>query len=170
MVVVNRSGSHNRRKYVYLKINGYDAHLQLDTASDITLISRRTWGKIERLRIHSTHQSAHSASGGILNIAGEIHCEITVKELTEKEVILLTERPSLDLLGLDWIERLKLTDRPINSICNKVGMSKVEDPTLFRVGGYSQQMQSGYRPRIFKKGVGAILKYSCNRHDKLRKH
>ncbi|CAH8623518.1 unnamed protein product [Schistosoma rodhaini] len=134
-VAANRIGSHNRRKYVSLKINGYDARLQLDTASDITLISRRTWEKIGRPRIFSTYQTAHGASGGIINIAGEVHCKVTVAELTKKGVIFLTERPALDLLGLDWIEKLKLLDRPINSICNNGTMSKVGDPTLFRGGG-----------------------------------
>ncbi|KAH9580315.1 hypothetical protein MS3_00000673 [Schistosoma haematobium] len=38
MVVLNRTGSHNRRKYACLKNNGYDARLQLDTASEMTLI------------------------------------------------------------------------------------------------------------------------------------
>ncbi|CAI2725915.1 unnamed protein product [Schistosoma spindalis] len=131
-VALHKAGSHHRRKYVSLKINGYDARLQLDTVSDITLISRRTWVKIGRPRIYPTLQSIHSASGGILNIAGEIHCEVTVKEFTEKGVIFLTDRPSLDLLGLDWIEKLKLTDRPIDSICNNVSTSKVEKDTFKR--------------------------------------
>ena len=134
-VAANRIGSHNRRKYVSLKINGYNARLQLDTASDITLISRRTREKIGRPRIFSTYQTAHGASGGIINIAGEVHRKITVAELTKKGVIFLTERPALDLLGLDWIEKLKLLDRPINSICNNGTMSKVGDLTLFRGGG-----------------------------------
>ncbi|KAK4470017.1 hypothetical protein MN116_000047 [Schistosoma mekongi] len=129
-VAINRTASHSRRKYVSVKINGYGARLQLDTASDITLISRRTWDRIGRPRIYPTQQTARSASGGMLNIAGEIYCPVTVRGVTQEGVIFVTERPSLDLLGLDWLEKLKLMDRPISMICNNVSTMRIEEKSI----------------------------------------
>nr|CAX83704.1 Gag-Pol polyprotein [Schistosoma japonicum] len=153
-VALNKTGSHNRRKYVSLKINGYAARLQLDTASDITLISRRTWDKIGRPRVYPTQQTARSASGGMLNIAGEIHCQVTVKEATETGVIFLTERPSLDLLGLDWIEKLKLMDRIISIICNNVSTVKVDE-----INPNHELLKR--RKMVFSDGLGECTKFQA---------
>lgn len=62
-VAFKKIGSHNHRKYVSLKTNRYDAHIRLGTASEITMLSRRTWEKIGKPQICSAHQSAHSVTG-----------------------------------------------------------------------------------------------------------
>ena len=47
-----------------------------------------------------------------------------------------TNCPGLDLLGRDWIESLKLFDKPLNAICNKtIG--------YFRFSNVTMQFQSG---------------------------
>ncbi|CAH8637872.1 unnamed protein product [Schistosoma rodhaini] len=120
IMVAHTRTEHNRRKYVTLEINGRRARLQLDTASDISLISRKTWSHIGKPLVLPTTQLAHSASGGKLNIVGEIYCPVKKGNVQKNVKVYLTESPGLDLLGLDLIETLKLADHSINSICRRV--------------------------------------------------
>lgn len=103
-----------------MNINKQHARLQLDTASDITLISPETWSKIGRPTVHGTTHLAHSASGGKLNIVGEISCIVSKGAATTNATVYLTKNPALDLLGLDLIETLELAEHSNNSICRRV--------------------------------------------------
>ncbi|KAF5396898.1 hypothetical protein PHET_09589 [Paragonimus heterotremus] len=76
--------------------------LQLDTASDITLISRGTWRKLGQPLLLPAHHTPRNASGGTLKLAGGV-----------------TYHPGLNLLGLDWMGKLKLLNQPVNNICNQ---------------------------------------------------
>ncbi|VDQ16017.1 unnamed protein product, partial [Trichobilharzia regenti] len=49
------------RKYIDLQINGHDTRLQLDTASDSTIISEKLWNNIGRPPITNTSQTLVSA-------------------------------------------------------------------------------------------------------------
>ncbi|GAA55667.1 hypothetical protein CLF_108613, partial [Clonorchis sinensis] len=41
----------------------------------------------------------------------------------------VSDRPGLDLLGLDWIDKLNLSDRPLNNISYKTQATK---PNIFK--------------------------------------
>ncbi|CAH8672200.1 unnamed protein product [Schistosoma rodhaini] len=120
IMVAHTRTEHHRRKYVTLEINGRRARLQLDTASDISLISRKTWSHIGKPSVLPTTQLAHSASGGKLNIVGEIYCPVKKGDVQKNAKVYLTGSPGLDLLGLDLIEMLHLANQPINYICSRV--------------------------------------------------
>nr|VZI29775.1 unnamed protein product [Spirometra erinaceieuropaei] len=59
---LNASG---RRKFVDVLLNGHAVRLQLDTASDITIISERLWQSLGSPTMQQTSQSASSACGGL---------------------------------------------------------------------------------------------------------
>ncbi|KAK4474327.1 hypothetical protein MN116_000411, partial [Schistosoma mekongi] len=105
-------------------------------------------------RIYPTQQTARSASGGMLNIAGEIYCPVTVKGVTQEGVIFVTERPSLDLLGLDWLEKLKLMDRPISMICNNVSTMKIEEKSI------GEELMERHK-MVFSDGLGECTKFQA---------
>ncbi|KAF7255487.1 hypothetical protein EG68_07338 [Paragonimus skrjabini miyazakii] len=56
---------------------GVPTHLQLETASDITLISPDTWRKLGRPPLLPTHHTARNDSGRTLKLAGELASEVT---------------------------------------------------------------------------------------------
>ncbi|KAF7239607.1 hypothetical protein EG68_11078 [Paragonimus skrjabini miyazakii] len=91
----------SQRKYVTLCINGVPTRLQLDTASDLTSISSDTWRKLGRLPLLPTHHTAQNASGGTLNLAGEVTCEVTFGDSRIKTCCFVRDHPGLYLLGLD---------------------------------------------------------------------
>ncbi|CAH8629424.1 unnamed protein product [Schistosoma rodhaini] len=107
-----------RRKYVTIQINDIAVRLQIDTASDITLVSRETYNLLGKPPMKPSKKTAKNASGGVLKLVGELQCEFSFNGNNCKGVCYLTERPNLDLLGLDMLEKLGLMDIPINSVCN----------------------------------------------------
>ncbi|KAK4467318.1 hypothetical protein MN116_000305 [Schistosoma mekongi] len=107
-----------QRKYVTIQINGIPARLQIDTASDITLVSRETYNLLGKPPIKPSKKIAKNASGGLLQLVGELQCEFSFNGNSCKGICYLTERPYLDLLGLDMLEKLGIMDIPINSICS----------------------------------------------------
>nr|CAX83695.1 Gap-Pol polyprotein [Schistosoma japonicum] len=144
---------HNiRRKYVTIQINGISARLQIDTASDITLVSRETYNLLGNPPIKPSKKTARNASGGVLKLVGELQCGFSFNGNSCKAICYLTERPYLDLLGLDMLEKLGIMDMPINSVCNVSCPSldtpihaqedkvviwlQCKDPTVFRGGGH----------------------------------
>ncbi|KAA3673007.1 uncharacterized protein DEA37_0011786 [Paragonimus westermani] len=58
----------SKRKYVTLFINGVHTRLQLDSASDITLVFRDRWRKLGQPPLLPTHHLARNASGVTLKL------------------------------------------------------------------------------------------------------
>ncbi|KAF7261334.1 hypothetical protein EG68_01339 [Paragonimus skrjabini miyazakii] len=90
----------SKRKYVTFCINGFPTRLQLDTASNLVLISRDTWRKLGRPPLLPTHHTARNASGGTLRLAGEVTVEVTFGDSQIKTCCFVTDHPGLDLLAL----------------------------------------------------------------------
>ena len=108
------------RKYLTLKINDKVTTLQIDTASDITVISLSTWISIGKPTYRPTQHVARDASGSALPILGEFSCEFKFLSTSARGICYIVKLECLNLLGLDWIEKLGLFSVPLNSICNAV--------------------------------------------------
>lgn len=107
----------DKRRYVELVVNGVHVRLQLDTASDITLISKRTWNLIGCPQVLPTEHTARNASGDILKLVGIIKCSVEFRDNYFTGNCYLTNRHDLDLIGIDWIDKLNLWDLPLSEIC-----------------------------------------------------
>ncbi|GAA52970.1 hypothetical protein CLF_109243 [Clonorchis sinensis] len=105
------------RKYVTIRANGSTIRLQLDTASDITIVSRRTWRKIGSPELRPTMNTARNASGGKLQLLGEFDCEMEIAGHRDCGIVYLAAC-ELNLLGIDWIDRLHLSTLPIKILCS----------------------------------------------------
>ena len=97
-------------------INGQKIRLQLDTASDITIISRKTWEKLGSPAVRPSNHIARNASGDVLKLEGEVECQVCLGDRQIQTKCFLTEQPDLDLLGLDWLDELGLLKRIISTI------------------------------------------------------
>ena len=114
----------HRRKFVTVCINGIQARLQLDTASDITIISRKLWSMLGKPTIEPSSLQATSACGGSVHLVGLLRCSVSFRDTTYAGVCYICES-GLDLLGLDWLEQLGMLDLPIRLICNHVHSPEV---------------------------------------------
>ncbi|XP_037040283.1 uncharacterized protein K02A2.6-like [Bradysia coprophila] len=70
-----------KRKYIVVLINGCPIRLQVDTASDVTIISRENYKKLGHpSAIHCT-ELAQTASGGPLSLEIEFECKILFNDV-----------------------------------------------------------------------------------------
>nr|VZI38168.1 unnamed protein product [Spirometra erinaceieuropaei] len=118
---LNASG---RRKFVDVLLNGHAVRLQLDTASDITIISERLWQSLGSPTMQQTSQSATSACGGLVQLIGQLQCCVSFRGTSITAICYIT-KSDLNLLGLDWIGQLGLADMPLRIVCSQVQIPAV---------------------------------------------
>ncbi|XP_055612825.1 uncharacterized protein K02A2.6-like [Uranotaenia lowii] len=111
-------------------VNGVYIKMQFVTASDITVNSKPTWKKL-----------------GPLQFVGEIQCDVTMENQTKFGTCYVTNQPSLNLFGLDWIELFGLS-LPLSSICHKVQADHSEP---------IQQYKKAF-PKVFSNSLGHCTK------------
>ncbi|GAA53105.1 hypothetical protein CLF_109535 [Clonorchis sinensis] len=112
MTATFRMKSPSRRKFVTVCINGTQVTPQLDTGSDLTLISKQTWDMIGRPLVEHTKCIVRNASGGSLKLTGKLNCSVTFKGIHLNGTCYLANYTGLDLLGLDQINEPQLLDHP----------------------------------------------------------
>ena len=69
----------SNRKFIRVKLNRTSVRLQLDTASDVSIISKGLWKKIGGPRLAPTTFAARHAGAGPLVILGEASLDVRVK-------------------------------------------------------------------------------------------
>ncbi|CAH8589626.1 unnamed protein product [Dicrocoelium dendriticum] len=147
-----------KRKYLTVKVNGIPVTLQLDTASDITIISRSTWRKLGRPAFKRTTLTAQNASGEPLRLDGEIECEVSFKELQLRGTIYLVSCTDVNLLGIDWIEKLNLFNVPLNRVCAERNVTVHHTAIPTPPGqSISEQLQTKYAC-VFQSELGHCKK------------
>ncbi|VDP71967.1 unnamed protein product [Echinostoma caproni] len=104
------------RQFVSVHINNHPVRLQIDTASDINIISRRIWQSLGRPTLHPTTEYATSACGGSLTLLGRVARTVTFNDKSIVGDCFVTQT-HLNLIGIDWLEPLGLLNAPINSVC-----------------------------------------------------
>ncbi|KAA3673523.1 uncharacterized protein DEA37_0001574, partial [Paragonimus westermani] len=119
----------SKRKNVTLFINGVHTRLQLNTASEATLIFHDTWRKLGQPALLPTRHTARNASGETLKLVGEVTCEVMFGDNGIETCGFVTDHSVLNLLGLNWTDDLKLLDQPVNSMCKQTKIrSRSEAP------------------------------------------
>ncbi|VDK43339.1 unnamed protein product [Dibothriocephalus latus] len=68
----------------------------------------------------TSDKKAMYVSGGFCRLTGELDYDVSVEGTHFKGTCYLTNRPRLDLIGLDWIEKRGLLDVPLNHFFNGV--------------------------------------------------
>ena len=111
------------RRYITIQINHIDVTLQLDTASDITIISRKTWCLLGKPKYQPAMRIARNASGHNIPFVGEFHCDFKFRNNYGSGICYISNSDVLNLLGIEWIDQLKLWDVPLNSVCHSVSPS-----------------------------------------------
>ena len=122
LVAVFHNPAASRRKYLTLSSNGQPIRLQLDTASDITILSEKAWRNLGQPPIKPSSQTAVSACGSHLHLHGELDYCISFRCSTFNGTCYIA-KSTLNLLGLDWFEELGLADLHISTFCNQVQTS-----------------------------------------------
>ncbi|XP_055632818.1 uncharacterized protein K02A2.6-like [Toxorhynchites rutilus septentrionalis] len=121
-VIASVSSVECKRRYVWVKLNGTPVRLQLDTASDITIVSEKVWNRIGQPAGVPASQTAKSASGEQLDLQCEFVSDVEINGTTHSGRIFVSTHP-LNLLGIDLIDKFQLWSLPMDKFCNFVGGS-----------------------------------------------
>ncbi|XP_062700183.1 uncharacterized protein K02A2.6-like [Aedes albopictus] len=136
----------SKRRFVQVEINGVPVRLQLDTASDITIVSEQVWKQLGQPTVVPATQIAKSASGEQLDLEHEFACEVSFNGLAQQGRIFVSKR-SLNLLGIDFIDKFNLWSLPMDNFCNQVSGVPVDASSL----------QKAY-PKLFSNTLGLCNK------------
>lgn len=143
-VKTDSSSVPSQRKFITPAINGAKIKLQLDSASDVTIISKDSWTKLGKPTLRTVNVQPGSASGHLIKIWGEFDCKMTLHGKSATGSCLVSAR--LNLLGLDWIGKLGLWEVPWSSICNQVTTAPVN-------GSFASEAEQKF-PDLFSPGLG----------------
>lgn len=102
-------------------INGVAVSLQMDSASDITVVSESTWKLLKKPEAKLPSIEAVNASGEPLGLIGEFQCDAAINGVVKQARCFVTSVPDLNVLGIEWIDLFNLWSIPFNAICNHIG-------------------------------------------------
>ncbi|XP_011696621.1 PREDICTED: uncharacterized protein K02A2.6-like [Wasmannia auropunctata] len=137
-----------QRKFVTPSINGVQIKLQIDTASDITIISYTNWKRFDKPALKSPIKPPNSASDHPIHLFGSFECQLQLNDNTAHSTCHVSSR--LDLLGINFIGALGLWDVPFSSVCNKITVSSLQDDLTTET--------SKKFPQLFSEGLGLCTK------------
>ncbi|XP_018317261.1 uncharacterized protein K02A2.6-like [Mycetomoellerius zeteki] len=155
---VNQINETYFRKYVDVTINSKTVKLQLDTGSDITIISEDTWKLLGQPQSKPSERIAKDASGNPLHISQEVDCTVSLNNVSRQLRFYVTPNTELNLLGLDWLHAFDLWHNTINSFCNHVTNPQI-------TASRRQALQQRF-PNVFSPELGCCTKTKITLHLK----
>jgi len=157
---VNQINEALLRKYVNVRINSTNVKLQLDTGSDITIITKEMWKQLGQPKGQPSVRIAKDASGKPLHILNEIDCTVSLNGKTQQLRCYITPNTDLNILGLDWLHAFDLWHNSINSFCNNV------TNTLTQVSESQLLTLKQKFPDVFSPELGCCTKTKISLHLK----
>ncbi|XP_061400453.1 uncharacterized protein K02A2.6-like, partial [Musca vetustissima] len=111
------------RKYVTVSINSKQVKLQVDTASDMTIISESTWKRIGRPEATPTKDTANVANAKQMKFLAKCSIEVSIGNRSEIVECYISDVESLNVMGIDWIEKFNLWNIPITAWCRQINFN-----------------------------------------------
>lgn len=156
-ILISKINYESHRKFITVKINNYPVKIQIDTGSDISIISQEVWQIIGKPATTTTIHSAKNASGDILQLTSQFDCNITLNTETITATCYVSNIKNLNLMGIDWIEAFGLWDVPISTLCNQI-KNKTDNSFINRL---RKQF-----PNVFNGNLGICTKAKAVLHLK----
>lgn len=146
----------SRRKYIDIKINDKPVQLQADSATDISIISQKNCRKFNlKIQTLSSELAPKNASGELINLIGEINCNIEFKNEVKNATIFVSRNEDLNIFD-DLLELFELWDKPFNEFCsnNRVFQIKTHDD-------YTHLLKSKFSS-CFEKSLGKCNNFKAH--------
>ncbi|XP_055613944.1 uncharacterized protein K02A2.6-like [Uranotaenia lowii] len=103
-----------KRRFVQARLNSAEVQLQLDTGSDISVVSKRVWEKIGKPFTTSAREKAFTASGAPLHLLFKFDCDVNVNGQQRRGTFYVVDQ-SLNVLGIDLVDAFGLWSVPFSS-------------------------------------------------------
>lgn len=107
------------RKFVDLQLNGVPTTLQLDTGSDVTIISRSTWVRVGKPSLKPPSTAPVDAQRRKLPVMGEFRATARIGD-EEQHLRCMVVDVDCDLLGIDWLDAFNLWTIPATQFCRHI--------------------------------------------------
>ncbi|VDP34715.1 unnamed protein product [Heligmosomoides polygyrus] len=95
------------RLYATVTVDNHAVNFQVDTASDITVISHKTWSHMGKPRLEPSTLIAQSASGDRIHFSGQRQCNYSFKGVSAPGMFYVANTHT-NVLGAEWITNLKI--------------------------------------------------------------
>lgn len=153
-ICVNQINSSDR-KFIDLFINNQPIQLQIDSAADVTVISRDSCKKLS-LEYASTSLQPNDASGNPLNLVGETLCNIELHGKTIRSTIYVSKSSNLNVFGIDLIKKFDLWKVPFDDICSENRVHQIIQPNT-----YTDFLKQQF-PSCFGTTLGKCTKFQAH--------
>ncbi|XP_023307568.2 uncharacterized protein K02A2.6-like, partial [Lucilia cuprina] len=85
------------------------------------------WSKINKPNLTQPSQTPRDASGNVLKLIGQCKAEVMFKEKLIIATLFVTSLNHLNIMGADVMDQLGIWSYPIESICNNISVSEVQE-------------------------------------------
>lgn len=143
----------SRRKFIFIKINNRQIKLQVDTASDITVISMELYDFLGRPSSVQCTELANSASGHRMSLKLEFDCQMIANGMEAPVTVYVSDTPNLNLFGLDCLHLFGLMDLPLNAVCGRIQQL----PEDINQQKFFENLQRNFSS-VFNSSVGSCTK------------
>lgn len=136
----------NVRGFRKVIVNGHSVEFQLDTGSDITLLSVKEWKSMGEPKLSESDIIARNASGDVIELKGKLRCNFVIGDTKGSGNAYVTSGRSL--LGLDWIRQHEGMAHHMDmmTVCQKIESETLVDELKTKYGA------------VFKEGLGTCKK------------
>lgn len=135
-------------------INNQPIQLQIDSAADVTVISRKSCINLN-LNYSTTNLQPNDASGNTLSLVGETTCEIMFQNKTIQSKIYVSDSDNLNVFGIDLIKKFNLWKVPFEKICAEKRVQKIIQPDT-----YADFLKQRF-PSCFELTLGKCTKFQA---------
>jgi hypothetical protein len=155
------------RKFLQLEIEFIPVKLQIDTASDITIISHDNWKKIGRPQLFNSNGKIVSASGHDVKCFGFFEGTIKLNNDVITEDVFVTSNKTLNVFGNKLMTKFNLWSKPINDFaCNRIAENAREKSPYQKFIPQIRKLQASSEELLKKK---QNAKFNRHRGEKSRK-
>lgn len=113
----------SKRKYMDVMINGRSIVMQLDTAADVTIITRRVWEDIGCPPLNLVFKTPVDAQNNELPICGSVYVQVEFNGVIRSGDCLVSDTDAC-LFGIKWINLFGLWDLAPSTYCRAISAEK----------------------------------------------
>uniref|UniRef100_A0A914LN86 RNA-directed DNA polymerase n=1 Tax=Meloidogyne incognita TaxID=6306 RepID=A0A914LN86_MELIC len=155
---------------VKLEINGVDVEMKLDTASQITLVTTRTWKKLGCPELQMADLQVKNCNDIAFDIQGKFECSVQFNGAQRKTLTAYTcNSVAHDLLGIPWICELQILAQEMLETFQrstaKISVVKENKIVITDANELKESLQSMF-PSVFDLKLGLCTKLKAQLHLK----
>ncbi|XP_037810025.1 uncharacterized protein K02A2.6-like [Lucilia sericata] len=141
VVQINRISYESRRKFVTVNIipsssttsANIDVKMQIDTASDVSIIGKTLWRKMGNPGTKLSNRYVTSASKDQIKLIAEFPCQVRLQGDVKHCNLLVVDIDTLSIFGSDWLEIFGLWDKPLSSVCSQIKDQEIDINVLHNI-------------------------------------